>query len=124
MYQVATGYNNAAGLTTLTHQPFCMGIRAGRRVIAGNGMLIEDGLGSADLVFNLLKKAQYSTVLAEFFITSAPSAQITMRMPRNSDRAFANFNAIVLRPDLPVDGSYEFAYRNITLRLTGIEALP
>lgn len=123
-YQVASGYNNAGSLTVLSIQPRMIGIAAGRRIQAGDGSVIQDGLGNATLIFDAMAQDSYDDILSEFFLTTAISAEITINLPVNNTRTFAAHNAIVVKPDLTNNGEFSNGlYKNIQFRLTGIELI-
>lgn len=123
-YQKAAGYNNAGGLTDISIQPASPGLTAGRRQVAGNRQEIEDGRYTSELVYGYLTKSQYNSLLTEFGLTTNASAEITIRMPRNSDREFANYNAVIVRPDIGKDAEFRLGkYLNVRFRLRGIQAI-
>jgi hypothetical protein len=97
-YQIAASWNNAAGLTTLSVQPRDAGIQPGLRRRAGNLLMYEDGMESVNWIFDLLFADQYEDLLTELGLASATSAKVTVRTTRNTDRAFANYNAVIERP--------------------------
>lgn len=98
-YQIAAGWNNAGGLTDIAVQPRMAQLAPGRRQTAGDGVVYEDGFESGVLNYGYLIKADYSALLTQFGLTSAASAKVTIRLPRNSDRTFQNYNAVIVRPD-------------------------
>jgi hypothetical protein len=127
-YQYAIGYNNTAGYaafdTLLGFDPYCPGITDGRRLIGGDGMIYADGSDETDLRFGFLTKEQHSALLSALGITTAASAQITISLPLNNGRTFDDFNAIVVRPNLPEDGRFERSrYLDINLHLQKIVAI-
>lgn len=123
-YQVATGYNNVAGYADIVVQPRVAGLKAGRRTISGGGLLYEDGYQNTSLEYGFLTKAQYTALLAQFGLTSATSAKISITLPLNDGRAFDDFNAIIDRPDLPDNGEFvRTRYVDIRFPVRRIEAI-
>lgn len=99
MYQVADNFNNAAGLADLDPQPACPGLDDGRVIIGGDGLEYEDGVLPTSFDYGFLTYPDYDSLLDQFGLSdTVRSNQITVRLKRNSDRAFANHNAIVIRP--------------------------
>lgn len=108
MYKVALGYDNTGGLTDLVVQPRCRGLGDARRLINGDGLTIPDGGYIAVLEYGYLSKADWLAILTQFGLhTGLRSKEITVTLPDNINRAFGNYNAIVLLPELPNAASFE-----------------
>jgi len=98
-YQIAQGWNNVDELEALSIQPSDIGTQPGLRRRAGNGLVYEDGRQSVNLRYDeLLFADQYEDILTELGLASATSAKVTLSIPRNLDRTFANYNAIIEQP--------------------------
>lgn len=126
-YQFAAGYNNAAGLADLdlankgiTWQPRMTGLSVGRRLQTGDGHIVERGMKSCILQFGFLNEAQYTAFLTQTGLDSAVSVECTLRMPNNADRSFTNYNAILVRPDIPNDGAWWGTEANSRLKLVEV----
>jgi hypothetical protein len=120
-YQIAAGHDNEAGLTAIDPQPRMSQLAPGRRQVAGNGMVYEDGFETATLDYGYLTKVQYDALLTAFGLDSAASAQVTIRVPRNSDRTFQNYNAVIVRPaSLNLDRG---KWLGVSFQLQRIEAI-
>jgi hypothetical protein len=98
MYAAAVGHNNTAGLQHLAPQPRSTRLIPGRVIAAANGLVYEDGGYTARLVYDALTWAQYTALLAQLGLTNTKSALVTLRLRRDSDNAFAPYNATVTRP--------------------------
>lgn len=123
-YQIADGYNNAGGLADISIQPATNGLRAGRRIVAGNGQVIEDGFYTTELVYGYLTATQYTTLLSEFGLSGVVANEVTIRLPQNDGRAFANYNAIIIKPDMPSEARFERSkYLNIRFIVRRIAAI-
>lgn len=118
-YQIASGYDNVAGLTQLDPQPRCPGINSGRTIVSVDGMIYEDGYGNADLIYTVLTKDEYDSLLTQMGLTSVKSAQVTVSLPQNQDRNFSNYNAIITKPD----PQYKDFWKDVIFRLTRIEGV-
>lgn len=102
-YQFVAGYNNAGTLATLTIQPKSPGLQPGELRRAGNGLLYARGKRRTTWNFEpSLTETQLDTILTETGLDGddfdPASVQATIRTTVNSDRTFANFNAIVSLP--------------------------
>ena len=119
-YQIAIGYNQAASLADVDPQPSSPGVQATRRYMALDGHAYNDGADTAAWVFTALSESEYSSLLTAFGLTSAVSAEVTVKTTKH-DRSEANYNAIIIRPPRL---RFEYgAYRNVEFRLTAMEAL-
>lgn len=123
-YQVADGHNNAAGLATMTKQPKCEGIVPGRRIRTLGRTVYEDGYSSAVLVYTMVTSADVETILTELGIFSAVSNDITIRLPRNGDRDFTNYNATAVQPEWVREGRYKQGfYEDVEIPLIFMETI-
>lgn len=98
-YQIALGHDNAVHLTPVTPAPACpLGLRPARRLLSADGHLVEAGALLADWVYSgALDATTYANLLAQFGLSSAPSAAVTVHTP-DLTRTFVTHNAIVHRP--------------------------
>jgi hypothetical protein len=127
-YQFALGYNNAAGLVTVSLQPSSPGVVEGRREMAGNRLIYVDGYATSQWRYGFLRddsaaRYRYSQLLTEFGLTTEASRECTVRMPNNL-RVATNYNAIIIRPD--IGESLEWQRRvlqNVAFELIGMAAL-
>lgn len=120
-YKIAANWNNEGGLTTLTPQPRMKGIQDAREQVSGDGLTVADGYDLATLEWGVLTAAQYSSLLTATGLTSAKSAKVTLQVPQNSDRAEAQYNAIITRPGKP---RYELGFwRGIEFEVALVEAI-
>lgn len=97
-YKVAIGHNNTAGLTDITPQPRTPRLLPGEVIYAASGLVYEDGAYTTRLLYNALSWSAYTALLAQFGLTSAKSAAVTLRLRKDTDNTFANYNAILVRP--------------------------
>lgn len=109
----AAGYDNAAGLATLDisykgviWQPRITGLQAGRRIQTGDRLVIERGTKSGVLRFGFLRLSQYTAFLTQTGLDDAISVECTLALPNNDDRTYTNYNAVLVKPDVPSDGSW------------------
>lgn len=125
LYEVATGHNNTGGYGTLTPQPKMLGMRVGRRVQTGDENFYDDGYKNCELKWGYLTKAQFTTLCTAFGVgDGTPGALVTIRLPRNVGRAFADHNATVVMPDLPDEASYDMTvYQDIRFRVVNIREI-
>lgn len=125
-YQIASGHNNAAGLTTVTIQPYCPGIGY-TFVMDGDSVADIKGDGSTTWVYATLTAAQFDTLLNEFGLdyNTTPSKKVTIRTTVNDNatghnRNYANYNAVITAPPKP---RFEWFQKNIEFTITAMEAL-
>lgn len=103
-YRFAAGYNNGTLADWPIMEPRCTGLKAGRRLVSGNGQVIEDGFNGCQLMYSYLTKPDLETLLAFTGLDDSPSVECTITLPRNLDRDFIPYNAILVRPDHPDEG--------------------
>lgn len=106
-YQVSDGWDNEGGLTELSIQPRCEGLRKGRRRIAGDQLTYDDGDLIGELVFDYMTKEQKAAIDSELGVDSESSNKITITLPFGASRTFNNYNAIVEAPDETVNARFE-----------------
>lgn len=125
MYQIAPGYNNQAEFDAVVHQPRSRGVRPGRRQRAGDGLLKQDGFFSSAWEYGFLTKEMMEALMTQFGLSdTVPSAEVTISHPRNSDRDFIAWNAIIEAPPLPENGTYEEgSWNRVEFKLSWMEAL-
>lgn len=109
--QFAAGFDNVAGLADIavvyrgvTWQPRITGLKIGRRIQTGDGHIVKRGFLSAAMRFGFQYLAQYGAFLAQTGLDSAESVECTLSLPNNDDRTYTNYNAILIKPDIPDDG--------------------
>lgn len=96
-YEVADGYNNAAGLAALTPQGATPnGLKYPETDWFGSGGAEVNGELQTELVWNDIDVTDYNTLRTQLGITdTAISNLVTIRLRTNTD-TFANYNAIVV----------------------------
>lgn len=105
-YKVAQAHNNTGGLQdwNVPKPPRCEGLRAGRRLTAGNTLTYQDGKPSTILEFSYHdadEKAAVESQLGLSSDTGVVSGFFTVTLPKNNDRDFGNFNVtLTLPPEL------------------------
>lgn len=124
-YELAIGHNQTGSLAAVYPQPKMTGIAAGRRTQAGDQLIYQDGLRKAMWHFGYMRKPWWIAFLAQAGLgEGTPSAYVTVRMPRNSDRAFTNYNATIILPDLPDQAHWDATvYQDIDFALIAIEEI-
>ncbi len=124
-YMVAAGHNNAAAYGTLTPQPKMLGMRVGRRTQTGDEKFYDDGFKNCELKWGFLTKAQFSALCTACGVADGtPSALVTIRLPRNVGRAFADHNAVIVLPDMPDEATYDMTvYQDIRFRVVNIREI-
>ncbi|MHC4558867.1 MAG: hypothetical protein ACYS80_16365 [Planctomycetota bacterium] len=100
-YQIASGYNNAAGLVLITSltdgtntfvEPTGLFTqRRGRREVRGNGIVGRSGFQSSQLISDMLV-SQY------WYLVDNYEGFVTVKIPVGST-TWANYNAILSLPD-------------------------
>lgn len=122
-YQVADNWDNEGALADLSVQPRCEGLRVGRRRIAGDGLIYDDGNLTGELIFDYMTKAQKTAIDSELGLSSVSSNKITITLPYGANRTVGNYNAIVDRPDETVSARFERTrWLQIRYILRGIHA--
>ena len=124
-YQVALGFNNVGGLADLTIQPKCLGLQEARRLTNGNKKVIGDGGYITQLAYAGLRLDDWLVVLTQFGLESGLlSNEITISLPDNLTRAFANYNAVIELPSFPNEANYSFRLvQSIEFNLRGIQLI-
>ncbi len=123
-YQIAIAWDNAGGLADMTKQPRTRGLSPGRRQQAGDRLIKEDGTLSTILEYGFLTIVEYTALQSEFGLTSVASAKVTIRLPRNLDRAFTNYNGVIEDISPPSTASFDRGlWINARFRVTGLETI-
>ena len=124
-YKLAQGWNNAGSLSDVTPQPRSLGILAGRRTQAGDRVIYEDGFRSVKWQWGFLTIDQWSALLTQAGLgDGTPSAKVTISTPRNYDRAFTNYNAVIVMPNLPDETRFEMSvFQDINITLQSLEEI-
>lgn len=124
-YKIATGWNNAGSLNDVVPQPRSLGIVAGRRTQGGDRVIYEDGFRSVKWQWGFMSTAQWSSFLTTAGLgDGTPSAKVTISTPRNYDRAFTNYNAVIVMPNLPDDTRFEMSvFQDIAVMLQSLEEI-
>lgn len=123
-YKVAAGHGVAlVSLALIVPQPTSGGIKATQRTYGTSGRVHEMG-PYAELVWSVIETpAEYATLLAQFGLTSALNANVTVYI-RNSAFTYARYNAVAVRPQLGTDGNWEnYFFRGVTIVLRNLVAL-
>lgn len=95
-YKVAAGWNNAGSLALLSPMPrgVCQQVIAGSAIEGIDGTLVEDGF-YIDIPYIALDRSELVTVLAQWGLSSASFARVTISVPRFD--TYANYNAVAKR---------------------------
>lgn len=119
-YQIYIGHNQAVNLADVTPQPRSDGIWTKLPdIYAGDGTVYEDGTDSTEWIFSFLSASQYTAFLTASGLSSAKSALVTVKTITNA-RAFANYNATIVRPGRL---RYQYWWENVVFPLNFLEAL-
>lgn len=132
--QVATGYNNTAGLTNLVPEPRLTGILRGRWLVRGDGLGRADGKMRCELIWDFALAASSSTYWDDFVFntilsqlglsSSVVSAAITIALPNNITRVNVNYNGIANLSDLPAEGTWDRRrLLNLRIPITGLTTI-
>lgn len=133
-YQIAAGYNNAAGLvkissiTPSSDVPFVdpkayNGYNPGVLKIRGDGTMFYAGYGSDVWTFGYLTVAQYTYLQTAFGGGAGSFAGKVTIKTRIGTATYANYNAILNIP-LPNELEFQAGYwLNVPLRFTRMVAL-
>lgn len=117
-YQYASGWNNPEGLTAISIQPRCSGIKKAEKRFSVSSVAHSSGAQYADLIFTVLLAADFDGLLAELDLDDAESARGTFSLPID-DRTFANFNGTIIKPD----PDYQYWYKDIVFRVADVKAI-
>lgn len=103
LYKVAASHNNTGALAdwNSAKPPRCNGIKAGRRLTAGNALVYQDGKQSAVLEFSFMSPTEKDTIEDQLSLnsdTGVVSGFFTVTLPLNKDRTFSNFNCTITLP--------------------------
>lgn len=123
-YKVAAGHGVAlVSLVQIAPQPTSGGIKATQRTYGTSGKVHEMGL-FATLEWSVIETpADYAALLAQFGLTSALDASVTVYI-RNSAFSYARYNATAVRPQLGTDGEWNnYFLRNVVIVLKKLVAL-
>lgn len=93
-YQVAIGFNNAAGLADISPQPKSSTVY--RKVeVAVDQTVQQVGFDRIILYFSALTAGELNTVLSAFGLSfTTLSNEVTVSVPVSADRTFSNYNAV------------------------------
>lgn len=124
-YKIAQGWNNAGSMNDVTPQPRSLGIVAARRTQTGDRTIYEDGFRSVKWLWGYLTIDQWSDLLTQAGLgDGTPSAKVTISTPRNYDRAFTNYNAVIVMPPLPDEARFEMSvFQDIAFTLQSLEEI-
>ncbi len=123
-YQIAIAWDNAGGLADMSKQPRTRGLSPGRRQQAGDRLIKEDGFLRTVLEYGFMTPTEYSTAQSEAGLTSAASAKVTIRLPRNLDRAFTNYNAVIEDISPPSTATFDRGlWISVRFSVTSIETI-
>lgn len=112
----APNHNNAAGLQALNPQPEYSGRQFAQTNATPNGIFREGEY--VVLSYPIIEATDFVTVLTRLGLTSAESAEITIRLPGDDLTTFANYNATAQRtrrerPDGTCWRSVQFIIRKL-----------
>lgn len=122
VYQIAIGFNNAAGLFTVEPQPRSNGIfTMAQEIYAISGKVYEDGYLYTEWIYSMMTEEEYSDFNSDIGLDDEKSIEVTIRTVTNyNDRAFANFNGIIVRPKTLV---YQYWWQNVVFRIHNLVAI-
>jgi len=119
-YQIVSGHNNAGSLADVSIQPRSEPAKYGRVQIGGDQLAYADGSLRTAWVYNSLTESNYSTLLTEFGFSSESTMAVKVTVKtKNSARTFANYNAIIYRPE----PSFGYFMKRTSFSLVLVEAL-
>lgn len=135
-YSIASGHDNAAGLTALTslipsggtaiRNPFSYGsYRPGVRRVRPDGVAYNTGFAEAVWTFRVLFGDQYNLLNDDYANDETNGNKVTVRTP-GPDGAFANYNARILLPeraDLVITPDSRRPFMDVEVRLIRLEAI-
>ena len=102
-YLIATGHDVVLGsLAALAPQPATAGMQHGRRTHALSGDVIDE-LPFVEFRYNTLSVAQYQSLLTQFGLTSATTAEVTVYI-QDEDYNWVQRNGIAVKPQIGNDG--------------------
>lgn len=119
-YRIAIGFNNVSALADLNPQPACEGIRYAEIDFLPDGTARPNGYAFAELLYTALTSTEYNNLLTQMGLTTSHSSQVTIRLPNPNRSAFANYNAIIVKPN---QYQYEAFFRNVVFLVRRIVAI-
>lgn len=121
-YQIYPGWDMAGSLVDMIIQPSMPGQSWPSREMAGDLLTKPDGFKHCQLIFDFMSIAQRVSFETQAGLSeTVESARVTVRVPRNSDRAFTNYNAVITSGPMPDDIAFKFGkYNPITYYLDGM----
>lgn len=100
MYKVKTNHNQAlVDLVAMNPQPHSRGVKATRRTFSADGTLHDEAL-YIQLEWSFVKdSADLSTLLTQFGLASATTANVTIYCPNQLHTA-TRYNGVAVRPEV------------------------
>lgn len=126
VYRFALNYNQTTGFQDFFVQPKCEGLEwpSNSEEFAGSGGLIRNGGMQAKLQYGFLIKRDYNQILQDLDLISNEYRFITIYLPRNEDRVFTRYNAIIRKPNHPRDGVFKKnRWENVVFELYNIRRI-
>ncbi|MCC6454210.1 MAG: hypothetical protein IT328_04655 [Caldilineaceae bacterium] len=123
-YKIATGWNVALeDLDDIVPQPSTPGLQYTRRTFGADDTVYDEG-PFIPLNFAALESAEeYQSLLAQFGLTSARIALVTL-YAQNENYVWKRFNGKIVKPSIPGDGSRSnFFLRGFVFLVKSLEAL-
>lgn len=98
-YKFALGFNNTAGLVTVSIQPASPGVKIPERLFDSIGGAYDDGSPFTEWRYSGgIDDADYTALLTEFSLLTNVSKQCTITT-LDFARVFRNYNATIHRPE-------------------------
>lgn len=128
MYQFAAGYNNEGSLQDVVPQPRSIGIEPGSVETGVDGHAYERGYQHTEWLFSCVTAEQAADLLSDFGLDDARSVECTISSPLNDTeeddvREFGNFNAIMHKPIIGKQGTYQYWWKNLVFPIERMVAL-
>lgn len=124
MYQFAIGYDNEAGLTTVSIQPMSPGVMIPERNYAVDNSVSDAGEPFCDWIYNAaLEESHYADLHDEMGILTLSTVECTIQT-RDQFRDFHIYNAMLHAPKNGESATYEMGmWKNVTFHFVKLERL-
>ncbi len=127
-YQIATGFNNQAGLTSVSPQPSSDGVAISRVIYTVNQKAIDDGIYVTLWRYSALDQTSLNNILSTMGIAAGTRTyEVTVRTT-DETRSYSDYNAILISP-LGYEGNTRAKYEggfwhNVVFEFRLLEKLP
>lgn len=120
-HQIAIAWDNEGGLAEVAIQPKVSNPEPGRVQVGMDQLRVADGFEFQTWAYSTLLDSEMSTLLIQFGLSAAESAQVTVNtVTRLSRTTFDHYNAVISRPT----GKYTPGmWRDVVFDVALIEAL-